>query len=160
IFAGDAYTGDTLQNLGVDITNKEVQVAEKNIKLIIIQTLWHWSLEHQKQRLKRLKNSIRTLTAACVIFFDKGNRQSFNSVDTYYEYWVKFMSTENVSISPVALVGFFNESENVSHDEGQAKASDLNATYFEINWKKNTEIEEVFIILAEKYLENYPKNEI
>lgn len=141
-FAEGKVTTNYLPTLGVDITTKQIQIDNYNVKLIVVDTIG-------QELDSRLRPSYYRGAAAFIIIFDKGDRDSFNAVNEWYKEFRKHIPHPSV---PVALVGIITKSEDVTSDEGQNLADALNTLYYEIP-HSGKGFEQIFHDLTRKVLE-------
>ena len=128
--------------LGVDIHTIRIVVDDQPIKLIIVSP-------NTAQFYRRNRPSYVRGASACIIFFDKDNRQSFEDVPKWYK---EFKKTIPKPI-PIALVGFIVDEEEITYDEGSAQAYELDLTYFECNPTDKEEATKIFEFLAAKAID-------
>ena len=141
-FAEAKFVPKYLPPLGIDITTKRIQIDNYNVMLIL-------TTNTGQELDSRSKPVYYRGASALVIIFDKGDRDSFNAVNDWYEEFRKFIPPSKV---PIALVGIITKSEDVSLDEGQNLADELNTLYYEIPHTGKA-IEQIFHDLTRKMLE-------
>ena len=85
--------------------------------------------------------------SAFIIFFSKGDRESFHMVTEWKREFEKYISTP----IPRALIGFQTEAEEVTTEEAEQLAVQLDSTYFECNpTVDGKEVAKIFQFLAKK----------
>ncbi|MHA2244637.1 MAG: Rab family GTPase [Candidatus Hodarchaeales archaeon] len=95
-FVEGKFTTDYLPSLGVDITTKQVQVDDNNIKLILVDTAG-------QEFFGKLRPSYYSGTSACLIFCSLKDRTSINNVSNYLLEFRKHVSCPSVPITLVAV---------------------------------------------------------
>lgn len=143
--------------LGYDIRVKRLKLNDQKIRLVMM-------IIHSSGGMGR---TIMEGSSGCVILFDKGDRVSFNKVNDWHREYVNI-----VSDSPIAIVGIktkiYNEEiateapfhrlmeseEEVSTEEGQQLARELNTSYYETTLKDKDQVSTILKALAKKYLES------
>ena len=126
----------------VDISTKRIVIGDYPIKLIVVNP-------NTAEFYKRMRPSWFRGSVACIIFFDKDNRQSFEDVPNWLQ---KFKKTIPKPI-PIALVGFIAVEEEITYDEGSAQAYELDLTYFECKPTDKEEVTKIFKFLALKAID-------
>jgi small GTP-binding protein len=144
-FAENKFDTNYLPPLGVDITTKKITVDGIDLKLILVDAAG-------QVFFGKLRPSYYRGASALIIFFSKGDRESFHMVTKWKREFEKYISTP----IPRALVGFQSERkevEEVTSEEAETLAHDLNATYFDCHPKRGgSEVEEIMQFLSRKVI--------
>ncbi|UCG02694.1 MAG: hypothetical protein JSW11_01630 [Candidatus Heimdallarchaeota archaeon] len=147
-FAEGKFTTDYLPTLGFDITTKQIQVDNSNIKLILVDT-------SGQEFFDELRSSHYRTASAAIITFDKGDRDSFIAVKKWYKEFVneinRFYKKQKTTITdvehdprmevPIALVGFITKEEPITPTFLKIQKR-LDNTGDWIDWTNNKEIYE------------------
>ena len=136
-FAENKFDGNYLPTLGVDITTKKIEVDNKPIKLILVDTAG-------QEFFGKLRPSYYRGASACTIFFNQNDRRSFEAVPSWWREFKKYIP----SSVPVALLCVTSDCEEVSSEEGQCLAIALNCGYFECTLKNGPQMAKIFDYLA------------
>ena len=143
-YAGGTYAQDYLPTIGHDITTKKITVKDTVTKLILLNLA-------SGKFFNKLRPSLYRGNSACIIVFDKSDRQSFDAVSDWLEDFRKHVDSWIVdSIIPVVLLGINTKEEDVSTDEGKALAELLDLPYFETTAPKFEKANEIFEYLTRK----------
>ena len=130
---------------GVDIFTKRIVVDNQPINLIVANlNPMFFSFSYDK----KLKAFYRG-ASACIIFFDKDNRQSFEDVSK----WYKEFKGHIIPPVPIALVGFISDDDIITFDEGQTLADKLNLAFFECKPTDKRKVLKIFEFLATKAID-------
>ncbi len=139
-FVENKYDTNYLPTLGVDITTKKIQIDDIQLKIILVDTAGI------------LRPSYYRGASAIIIFFSKGNQDSFHQILTWKQDFENYIPIP----LPIAIVGFQTEgeeAEEVSSEEAKTLAHELEAPYFECYPKRGgTEVEEIIQYLARKVI--------
>ena len=124
------------------ICTKKMVVKDTQTKLI---------LQYRKHKPfdSRQETAFYRGSSACLIIFDKSDRESFEKVTDLLEDFRKYIPSPDI---PVAILGINTDSEDVSTDEGKALADLLDIPYFETSSPKFENVGEVFVCLCEKVI--------
>ncbi|MHA2053620.1 MAG: leucine-rich repeat domain-containing protein [Candidatus Hodarchaeales archaeon] len=142
-FADNVFDVNYLPTQGVDITTKRIEVNNQPIKLILVDTAG-------QEFFGKLRPSYYRGASALIIFFDKGDRQSFDAVLEWKKEFKKWVSIP----IPITIVGFQAESEEVTREEAEQLALQLNTSYFEcLPSQSGKEVDHIFQDLARKVIE-------
>jgi GTPase SAR1 family protein len=88
-------------------------------------------------------------SSACIIVFNKSDRESFEKVTCWLEDFKKHIPQPNL---PTALLAINTDFEDVSSDEGKTLAESLNLRYFETSSPKFENGNEIFDYLAREVI--------
>lgn len=134
-YACDEFSESLITTIGIDFKIKTLQMNGKRIKLQI------WDTAGQ-ERQRTITTSYLRGAQGIIIVYDVAERQTFNSVN----YWFKLIQMHASSDVNVILVGNKCESERreVSTEEGEELAKELNIAFFEASARKGIMVEEMF----------------
>lgn len=123
-FADHFSDGENFKSLGHFPGSKSIRVDKKLVKLILIDL-------DGREFFGKLRPNYYRGASACIIVFDKSDRQSFDTVPDWQTEFRKNIPSPDV---PFALVGIKTTSnENIPFDEGKSLADQLDLVYFEIS---------------------------
>ena len=126
------------ETLGIDILTKKMIVKETPTKLILVNTAG-------QEFFGKLRPNYYRGASACLIVFDKSDRESFDAVPNWLKEFRKHIPEPDI---PSALLGINTDEEYVSKDEGIALAELLDLPYFESSSPKFENAKDVFVYLA------------
>ncbi|MFX1282319.1 MAG: Rab family GTPase [Promethearchaeota archaeon] len=153
-FAEGKFTTNYLPTLGVDITTKQIQVDNNNVKLILVDTAG-------QEFFGKLRPSYYRGASACLIMFALDEKSSFEAIPDWLAEFRKHIPEVSV---PIALAGNkkdLEEKRQVSTVEANTLASTYNMTYYETSAKLGgEEIEEIFVGLTRRVLQKKQQNSI
>ncbi|MHA2238845.1 MAG: Rab family GTPase [Candidatus Hodarchaeales archaeon] len=142
-FTENIFDVNYLPTLGVDITTKRISIDEMPVMIILVDIAG-------EEEFRKDRPSLYRGASALIIFFIKGDRQSFNNVVE----WEKEFKNRISAPVPIAIVGFQAEEEEVTTEEADNLAEQLNSTYFECNpILSGKEVNRVFQFLSRKVIE-------
>lgn len=95
-FAEGKFTTNYLPTLGVDITTKKIEVDNKRIKLILVDTAG-------EEFFGKLRPSYYRGASACTLFFSLNDRNTFDTIPNWLAEFRKHISDLKVPISLVAI---------------------------------------------------------
>jgi small GTP-binding protein len=143
-FAENKFEANYLPTLGVDITTKRMEVNNKPVKLILVDTAG-------QEFFGKLRPSYYRGASACLILFALNDSKSFTSIPNWLEEFRKY-----IPASPIALAGNKKDLEKdrkITEDEARKLAKELDLTYYETSAKEGgSEIDAIFRGLAEQAL--------
>ncbi|UCG89552.1 MAG: GTP-binding protein [Candidatus Heimdallarchaeota archaeon] len=153
-FAEGKFTTNYLPTLGVDITTKQIQVDNNNVKLILVDTAG-------QEFFGKLRPSYYRGASACLIMFALNEKPSFEAIPDWLAEFRKHIPEASV---PIALAGNkkdLEEQRQISTDEANTLATTYNMTYYETSAKLGgEEIEEIFVGLTRRVLQTKQQNNI
>ena len=162
IFIGDCSVGKTnimskyLKNefnhnsyatLGVDYHQKHLRIENHTIQL----QMWDTS---GNERFKPLTSNHYKRTKAVIIVYDITHKDSFNSVDK----WLKDYISINGNDSIIILIGNkldLKKKRQVTKEEGELKAKQLKAEFFEVSALTGENIDKVFEMLKTRIYKKF-----
>ncbi|KAF9685487.1 hypothetical protein SADUNF_Sadunf03G0059600 [Salix dunnii] len=135
------YLGtDEQATIGIDFLSKTMYLEDRTIRLQL------WDTAGQERFRSLIPSYIRDSSVA-VIVFDVASRQSFLNTSK----WIEEVRTERGSDVIIVLVGNKTdlvEKRQVSIEEGEAKARDLNVMFIETSAKAGFNIKPLFRKIA------------
>ncbi len=153
-FAEGKFTTNYLPTLGVDITTKQVQVDDNNIKLILVDTAG-------QEFFGKLRPSYYRGASACLIMFSLSEKPSYDAIPDWLAEFRKHIPEASV---PIALAGNKKDlvdQRQISTDEAYTLAKSYDMTYSETSAKLGgTEIEEIFVGLTRQVLQKKQQDTI
>ncbi|MHA2052611.1 MAG: hypothetical protein ACXACP_03270 [Candidatus Hodarchaeales archaeon] len=148
--ADNIFEVNYIPTQGVDISTKRMKVENKTIKLILVITAG-------EEFFGKLRQSYYRGSSACIILFEKKDRNSFKKVESFHETFTKMSRSV-----PIAIVGIKPDSreqrdlieekkvKEVTTEEGTQLATQLNCSYFETNLPNKNKIEEILYFVAKQ----------
>ena len=139
-FAEDKFSEEHVSTIGVDFTNRTVEIGEDLVKLQL------WDTAGQ-ERFRTVTSTYYRGAQGIVVIFDVTERRSFETVRAWVEDVDKWASSGTVRI----LVGNktdLHESRQVSTEEAEQLAEELRMKYYETSARENYNVEEAFLGLA------------
>jgi small GTP-binding protein len=153
-FAEGKFTTNYLPTLGVDITTKQIQVENNNVKLILVDTAG-------QEFFGKLRPSYYRGASACLIMFALNEKSSFDSIPTWLAEFRKHIPETSV---PIALAGNKKDlidQRKISTEEANTLAKSYDMTYYETSAKLGgAEIEEIFVGLTIRVLQKKQQENI
>ena len=149
-YADDRFEDTHIATTGMDYKLKNITLENgKTVKLQIWDTLG-------QDRFRSITKNYYKGAHGIILIYDITERKTFESVSN----WVKTIrdeADEKVVIVLAANKSDFEEKRQVSQEEGEKLAQDLNLTFFECSAKDNKNINETFDDLVAKLIINFPK---
>jgi len=131
-----------INTTGVDVMTHRLWVDSQMVKLVL-------PLIHPAKSFEKLRPTYYRGAYAAIIFFDKGDRASFEAINTWY---AEFKSTITNPTIPMALVGFQSNFEDVTDKEGQMASTKLGLKYLAITSMTNEGISHICTKLVREVL--------
>ena len=97
------------------------------------------------------KGQLSRGTLGCLILFDKGNLTSFKNISNWYDEIKQAIPNWPI---PIAMVGIITEKEEITYEEGQELANQLNIDYYETEVTENRNVSQILQDLTKKILVN------
>jgi Ras-related protein Rab-8A len=149
-YADDIFEVNHISTTGMDYKLKNITLENnKIVKLQIWDTLG-------QDRYRSITRNYYKGAHGIILIYDITERKSFDSVSN----WVKTIREEadvKVVIVLAANKCDFEQKRQVSKEEGEKLAQELNLTFFECSAKDNKNINETFDDLVSKLVINFPK---
>ena len=145
-FADNRFSNDFISTIGVDFKVKTIEMDKKIIKI------QSWDTAGQC-RFRTITNSYYRGAHGIIIVYDISNKQSFNNIKN----WI--IDINNYGSKNVIKLLIGNKSDlinkrEVSKEEAQLLADSLDMFYIESSAKDNININDAFINIIKKILEN------
>uniref|UniRef100_A0A0G4GE03 Uncharacterized protein n=1 Tax=Chromera velia CCMP2878 TaxID=1169474 RepID=A0A0G4GE03_9ALVE len=144
-FVYDSFDEAYVATIGMDLISKRIHVDDKPVRLQL------WDTAGQ-ERFRALIPSYFRDANVSVIVYDVVDRRSFEATSS----WAEEVRRERGDEILIALVGNkidLVDMRQVSYEEGQAQAEQLNATFFEASAKTGQNVKELFRAMAKRLLE-------
>jgi small GTP-binding protein len=142
-FATGKFTADYIATVGVNLFSKIIEVRGEKIKMLL------WDTGGQ-ERFKNLLPKYYEGGRCGLVVYDVTNPLTLKKC----VWWAEEI-TKHCGKIPIILVGNKIDLEkSVSTEEGKAVAEMLKVPFMETSAKNKTNVEEVFHLLGEMYLEN------
>ena len=139
-FAEDKFSEEHVSTIGVDFTNRTVEIGDDLVKLQL------WDTAGQ-ERFRTVTSTYYRGAQGIVVIFDVTERRSFETVRAWVEDVDKWASSGTVRI----LVGNktdLHDARQVPTEEGEQLAEELRMKYYETSARENYNVEEAFLGLA------------
>ncbi len=139
IYTESKFQEDYFDALGIAVDTKKITIDNYIVKLFLVRI----SSQRKFYRISRarVKEFIKARSSACIIFFEKKDRSSYQDIPKWYE---EFRKHAHSTQFPIAVVGITSDSEEISTEEAQALTEQfLNCAYFECTLKNRNELEAV-----------------
>ncbi|WP_455142909.1 hypothetical protein [Candidatus Hodarchaeum mangrovi] len=120
-----SVVGGIINTTGVDVMTHRIWVDSQMVKLVL-------SLIHPADFFEKLRPTFYRGASAGIIFFDKGDRASFEAVNYWYAEFKSIITNPSI---PMVLIGFQTDFEDVTDTEGQIASSKLGLKYITITPK-------------------------
>ena len=152
-FAKDSFSDETLPTVAISNSFQKVKKNNLNIELQI-----HDLGGQEKYREVVVGKHMKELDG-CFIVYDITNEESFKKIDE----WYNKIKEDELDI-PIILIGNkcdLEDSREVSSEEAEEKAKELNCPFYETSAKDSTNINEIFKKMTDLIFEKkYPKNKM
>ena len=125
-FAQKKFTVNYLPTLGVDITNRRLNIHGLRVDLIIVDTA-------EQEFFGKLRPSYYRGASAGMIFFEFDNRDSFKAIKN----WHNEISSNVEDSIPIALVGIEGKEPKIPVNEAKALAQEFKMDFYEIAEKRH-----------------------
>jgi len=137
------FTKDYKKTIGVDFLERQIEVNGEDVRLML------WDTAGQEE-FDAITKAYYRGAQACVLAFSTVDRDSFLAV----EHWKKKVEDEVGNIAMVLIQNKIDLSDEalVSNDEAENLARSMNLKFYKTSVKENTNVEDVFRYLAERYL--------
>ncbi|KAM0674280.1 hypothetical protein GVAV_002356 [Gurleya vavrai] len=148
-FTENTFEHSIMNTIGIDFTKKDVLVHDKTVSLQI------WDTAGQ-ERFRSITKSYYRGAHAILLVFSLTDEKTFQCVDWWMKSIKEEISDESV---PIVLIGSKVDEDHVKeYYNYENKANEMKIQFFCTSAKTGFNIEEVFIFIAEKMLENEEKN--
>ena len=147
-YTDNRFEKNYLSTIGIDYKLKNIKLDNgKTVKLQIWDTIG-------QDRYRAVTKNYYKGAHGIILIYDITDRETFENVRN----WIKSIKTEADEKVVVILVGNkcdFEEKRQVSKEEGEQLAQELNLPFFECSAKENKNINEAFNGLIAKLIINY-----
>ena len=148
-FAEDKFSEEHVSTIGVDFTNRTVDVGGDMVKLQL------WDTAGQ-ERFRTVTSTYYRGAQGIVVIFDVTERRSFETIRAWVDDVDKWASAGTVKI----LVGNktdLHDRRQVTTEEGEALAAELRMKYYETSARENYNVDEAFMGLAAEVKRRAPQ---
>eukprot|EP00397_Hematodinium_sp_SG-2012_P041352 GEMP01045520.1.p1 GENE.GEMP01045520.1~~GEMP01045520.1.p1 ORF type:complete len:214 (+),score=45.28 GEMP01045520.1:31-642(+) len=135
-FADDKFTDSYITTIGVDFRFKTIPVEEKTVKLQI------WDTAGQ-ERFRTITSAYYRGADGIIMVYDTTDRSSFERVDEWLVE-VNRYANENTCKILIGNKCDLEDERQVSKEEGQKKADELEVQFMETSAKDATRVEDAF----------------
>ncbi|SAM04007.1 hypothetical protein [Absidia glauca] len=140
-FMYDTFDNAYQATIGIDFLSKTMYLSDRTVRLQI------WDTAGQERFRSLIPSYIRDSSVA-VIVYDISNRESFMNTNK----WIDDVRAERGNEAIVVLVGNktdLNEKREVTTDEGEKRAKELNVMYTETSAKAGHNVKNLFRRIAQ-----------
>ncbi|KAI9316186.1 ras family-domain-containing protein [Dichotomocladium elegans] len=140
-FMYDTFDNTYQATIGIDFLSKTMYLEDRTVRLQL------WDTAGQERFRSLIPSYIRDSSVAVVVY-DISCRESFTNI----EKWVSDVRAERGSEVIVVLVGNktdLNDKRNVSEEEGEQKAKQLNVMFIETSAKAGHNVKTLFRRIAQ-----------
>ncbi len=145
--ADSRYSKNYLPTSGFDIPIKRLKVDNEIVKLIIVILAGE-----EFFRISR-KGKYRG-ASGCLILFDKGEKDTFIAIPDWYKEFTDICG----SSVPIAMVCIETDKEEITIEEGQRLAEQLNIGYYETTIKDKQKVSQILDDFTTKMLRWFIKS--
>ena len=142
-FMYDTFDTTYQATIGIDFLSKTVYLEDRTIRLQL------WDTAGQERFRALIPSYIRDSSVA-VLVYDTTNRQSFQNIDTWIDDIKTHHSDPNLLMVLVGNKTDLSEKKQVSMEEGERKAAELNMIFMETSAKTGHNIKQLFRSIASK----------
>ena len=145
-FADDTFSESYISTLGVDFKIRTITIDDMKIKLQI------WDSAGQ-ERFRTITSSFYRGAHGIIVVYDITDQKSFANIKK----WLREIDASAGASVQKLLVGNKSELVNertISTEVGKSLAGSLNIRFVETSAKSSTNVEEVFLLMANDVLEN------
>ena len=139
-YGENKFDRNRLPTLGVDIMTKNLEINGKKIKLVLVDTAG-------QEFFGKLRSTYYKGSSGAVIVFYKENFDSFKKVPK----WLKECKKNISNDTPVILIGI-RDGEEVTTEEANKLAEELQIEYFEYSEGSKEEINEIMNNFVKKII--------
>ena len=142
-FTKEKYNSNRLATIGVDFKSRIIQLENQRIKVLI------WDTAGQ-ERFKNIASQYYNGGDGAILTFDITNRKSYERII----YWLdELKQKKNLDDMGLVLVGNksdLSDNREVSFEEAEKFAKDINIKYFETSAEKNIGISDMMKYIVNK----------
>jgi Ras-related protein Rab-6A len=139
-FLYDAFDRQYQATIGIDFLCKVLPLEDRTVRLQL------WDTAGQERFRSLIPSYIRDSSAAIVVY-DVASRASFNNTAKWVES-IRVERGEDVVLALVANKSDLSEKREVSAEEGQIRAQELNAIFMEVSAKSGANVKALFRRIA------------
>lgn len=137
MISDEVFETDYLEVQGVDICTKDIIHNSSDIRLILV-------IISGNERFENVRSSYYHGARGFVVFFDKGDIKSFETVP----HWVREFQ-ENIKVqSHGFIIGIDTQNEEITSDQGKRLAEQLSCIYAESTPTDKTQITDILCSLV------------
>ncbi len=125
----------------MDIPTKKTTIGTLQVKLIIVITAG-------EEFFRQNRSNYHRGSSAGIFLFGKDDREAYQKVKDFYN---EFKQKVIIQVPP-AIVGKITERKEVTREEGEQLAKELNGQYFEAQIADKTQIEHILRILSKQVI--------
>ena len=145
-FTDDIFTENYISTIGVDFKIRTLDIDGKLIKLQI------WDTAGQ-ERFRVITSAYYRGAHGVIIVYDVTSNISYKNINYWLEETTKYAS-ENISKILIGNKSDLVNKREVSYTNARDYADSLNLNYIETSAKNNTNIEQIFVDIANNLLNN------
>ena len=143
----DNYQGKVESTLGAYFSNKTIIVDGFQINLEI------WDTAGQEQ-YRSINNLFYRDAHICLLVYDITNKPSFNNIKDYWYESVKENGLEGIIFGVAGNKSDLYEDEEVNENEAREFSDSINACFKLTSAELNSSIEDIFMMLGEKFIKS------
>ncbi len=143
----NCYQEKTESTLGAYFSNKKIIIDGYQINFEI------WDTAGQEQ-YRSINNLFYRDAQICLLVYDITNKVSFNNVKDYWYESVKENGIEGIIFGVAGNKCDLYEEEEVNENEGKEFSDSIDACFKLTSAKSNTSIDEIFLMLGEKFIQS------
>ena len=150
-FADDSFTDSHISTIGMDFSVKTVEVDGKTAKLQI------WDSAGQ-ERFRTITTAYYRGVMGVLLVYDITNQESFDALKNYHNDF----KTHATDTTKLMVIGNKSDEEDyraISTNHGEDYAKSINASFFEVSAKNNTNIQQSFISMARAIMNGLEGND-
>jgi Ras-related protein Rab-1A len=140
-FADDNYTESFISTIGVDFKVRTIELDSSVIKLQI------WDTAGQ-ERFRTVTSSYYRGAHGIIVVYDVTERESFESVPSWFKDIERFASSRNVKKLVIGNKSDLGTKKVVTFEEGKAIADSYGVKFLEVSAKSSTNVEVAFTTMA------------
>jgi small GTP-binding protein len=144
-FTDNAFTRSYLPTIGVNISEKIVNIENNLVKLVL------WDLAGQ-QKFEQMRSHFYQGVEGVLFVFDLTNNKTFNSIQNWHD---DINSSIGRKVEAAYLLGNkcdLAEEREIAKEQGDSLANELSLSYYETSALTGEKIHETFKELAESLL--------
>lgn len=151
-FTEKKHYSDYVMTIGVDLGIKTIKLNDEIITLNVWDTCGH-------EYFRALSSSYYKASKGCILMYDITRRETFKNIDKWMNEIIKYSGSDMRIILVGNKIDIEKNNRNISFEEGKNYADKNNILFMETSAKKNINVENVFLTLANE-INMKLKNEI